>query len=86
MSPRSDPVDVDQHTHVFEGATIRRDIVSRHLIERFGDRWWFQTCETCALCRIAPASNEFRNVSPEVPRDWERWRERPDEFEITQMR
>ena len=76
----------DGHTHVFEIATIRDDIVSAHLVERFGSRWWFQTCESCATVRLCPASAEFFNVPPEVPREWELWREKPSEYEITQMR
>jgi len=77
---------VEGHTHVFEPPTIRRDIVSRHLVARFGDRWWFQTCEICAHCQIAPASSEFRTIPPEVRGDWEMWRRDPSGFEITQMR
>lgn len=76
----------DGHAHAFGPAVTRRDVVTANLVARFGPRWWFQICDTCATVRLCPANNEFTNLPPESAADWEIWRQRPTEYEITQMR
>jgi hypothetical protein len=72
---------IGEHTHVFSNAAIRTDVAPRELVDRFGPYWWFGACEICAEVRVCPATGDLLNIAPEVPLDWQRWRQSPEQYE-----